>query len=85
METTNLAYGDPVSTAAWSLLHLCPHQADPDTAICSYFLTKGALPKSVASVHIISSFASMPQISSYNAWGSTLMRLAPTHFDREAT
>ena len=54
MEATDLAHGDPVSAADWRFLHLFSHQADSDTTICTYFLTKGALPKSVTSTHIFS-------------------------------
>ena len=56
MEATDLSHSDLVSAAAWRFLHLCSHQADPDTTIYSYFLNKGALPKSVTSTHIISLF-----------------------------
>ena len=52
-EATDLAHGEPVSTAARHFLHLCSHQANPETTNCSYFLTKGALPKSVTITHIV--------------------------------
>ena len=54
MESTNIAHGDPVSAAAQRFLHLRSHQADPDTTICSYFLTNGAFPKKVTSSQIAS-------------------------------
>ena len=54
MEATNLAQGDPVSAAARRFLHLFLHQSDPETTICYYLLTNGALPKRVTSTHIIS-------------------------------
>ena len=54
MEATNLAHGDPVSAAARRFFLLCSHHSYIDTTICSYFLTKGALPKSVTVSHIVS-------------------------------
>ena len=53
MVATDLAQGDPVSDAAWRFLHLCSHQANPDTTICYYFITKGGLPKRITSTHIV--------------------------------
>ena len=54
IEATNLTHGDPISSAARRFLHLRVHQADHDATICSSFLTKGMLPKSVTSTHIAS-------------------------------
>ena len=56
MEYTNLAHSDLVSIASQRFLLLHSHHNDPDTTICSYFLTKSALPKSVTSTHIVSLF-----------------------------
>ena len=53
MEATKFYHGNPIYTVDWRLLHINSHQADPDTSICSYFLTKGLLPKSITSTHII--------------------------------
>ena len=84
MEAINLAHGDTISAVDLRFLHLFSHHAKPDTTICFYFPTKGALYKRVTRTHIVPSSASMPPILASNALGSTITRLAPTHFDRWA-
>ena len=54
MEATELSHGDPISATAWRFLYLHSHHSNPNTMIFSYFLAKGALPKSVTSTHIVS-------------------------------
>ena len=69
MEAANLTRIDPVSNAAWRYLHLRSHQKDPDTTICSYFLTKDVLPKIFTSTHIVSLlFLHATKIGFYRLW-----------------
>ena len=53
-EATNLNHSDPISAADWRFLHLCSHHAEPDTTMCSYFLTKCVFTKSATITHIVS-------------------------------
>ena len=54
MEDNDLNNGDPVYTEAQRFLHLHSHHVNPDTTICSYFLTNGALHKHITKTHIVS-------------------------------
>ena len=69
MEATDLSHSDLVSAAAWRFLHLCSHQADPDTTIYFYFLTKNVLPKIFTSTHIVSlPFLHAAKIGFHRLW-----------------
>ena len=53
MEATGLPHWDLVTTATRRYLHLCLHNAPPDTPICTYYVAPGAAPKSITGSDIV--------------------------------
>jgi hypothetical protein len=52
MEASGLDNGDGVVSAARRYLHLCNHNAPPETPICAYYTPDSPLPTSISSRHV---------------------------------